>query len=93
MIKKETPRNTKKYAEFRAKDKSGRGHTGSVGFKATQAYPMGVGPSVGGTAKKSTPLKGATKGIVKAAKSLTRFGTGSGASKQARLATKRSKKY
>lgn len=82
-----------KYAKFKAEDKSGRGHKGAVGFKPTESYAMGMGPRTGGSIKKTTQaLVGPTKKQVKtASKMYKKAGTGSGASKQAKLSAKKLK--
>jgi hypothetical protein len=77
-----------KYAQFRKEHQAGRSGP-STGYKKSDQYSMGVGPRVGGSVAKSTPLASATKKQVKAGKSLVRKGTGSGASAQAKRSSRR----
>jgi len=65
--------------------KRGFGSEGATGYSA-------VAPTVGGKAPKASGLKGANKKQVKAAKSMVRKGTGSGASKAAKLSRLRAYK-
>jgi hypothetical protein len=76
-----TQRNTAKYTDMRKQHGAGRSGP-STGYKKTEQYAMGMGPRVGGSAKKSTPLLGANKKQMTAAKKMVRKGTGSGAKKR-----------
>jgi hypothetical protein len=83
--------------EFKAMDQSGYSPTlrgnAVAGAKRESQYGKysHAAPRVGGPAPKQSvgPLKAATKGQVKAAQSMVRKGTGSGASKQAKASKKR----
>jgi hypothetical protein len=70
-------RNTTRYRGLRSADKSGRGHTGSVGFKPEGQYSAGAAPRVGGAVKPATPLASATRSQLRSAKrTRRRIGTG-----------------
>jgi hypothetical protein len=75
-------RNTARYRGLRATDKSGRGHTGSVGFDKREQFSTGSAPRIGGTVKPVTPLASATKSQLRSARrTRRRIGTGPSATK------------
>jgi hypothetical protein len=75
-------RSLSKYKKLRSSDRSGRGHTGSTGFKPEGQYSVGSAPRVGGTVTPSTPLASATKSQLRSARrTRRRIGTGPSATK------------
>lgn len=67
--KKGTPRDSKKYTDFRSMDKSGRSAS-VTGKKPDGQYSLGTGPRVGGTVKPTATSKvrgTSNKGLIKKA--------------------------
>lgn len=78
------PRDSKKYSEFRAKDKGGR--AGLVGKNPAGQYSMGIGPRVGGSVKSTGMASGVSskKLLKKSAKNVRKSAASASAKRSAR---------